>query len=222
MTYSEDSLLPLSYLSQLYYCKRRAALLLLERQWEDNIYTAEGSEMHEKVHDSGRQLRSGISRLQSVPLISLNLGLSGKSDCIELISDPSGYKVPGIPGNWLICPVEYKHGKKRNEIEYEVQLCAQGICLEEMWKCKITNGFIYYTNDRKRKNVVFTDDLRQMVIRGSKELQEMLINCSIPLAEKTKKCPKCSLVNLCMPAVKKNAINYINKLYISAQGGMDM
>jgi len=222
MLYSEDDFIPLSYLAQYYYCKRRAALMMLERQWEDNIHTAEGTALHEHVHNQRRELRSGISRLLGIPLCSFSLGLSGKSDCIELSSESKGYKVPGVLGEWLICPVEYKHGKKRSEMEYEVQLCAQAMCLEEMWQCSISFGFLYYAADRKRKQVYFTENLRQLVITGAKELHEMLHNSSVPAAEKTRKCNGCSLVELCMPDIKKSAVKYLEKLYAFAQGGMDM
>ncbi|MGI6225367.1 MAG: CRISPR-associated protein Cas4 [Peptococcales bacterium] len=222
MSYSEDNLIPLSYLAQYYYCKRRAALLLLEKQWEDNLYTAEGSSLHEKVHEIGRELRSGIARLQGVPLLSLTMGLTGKSDCIELIAKQCGYQVPNLQGNWIVYPVEYKHGRKRNELEYEVQLCAQGICLEEMWKCKINYGFLYYGNDKKRKKIELSEDLRQLVVAGAKELHVMLEGCCVPQAERTKKCTGCSIINICMPDVKKSATNYLKKVYMVARGGVDM
>ena len=222
MTYSGDDLIPLSLLSQYYYCKRRAALIMLERQWDDNIYTAEGTEQHKHAHDMGRELRSGISRLRGISLQSLCLGLSGKSDCIELLEDLNGCTVFGLQGKWRVCPVEYKHGKRRNEIEYEVQLCAQAMCLEEMWRCHISSGFLYYANDRKRKQVDFTNNLRRLVEAGSRELHEMLGNNVTPMAEKSPKCSRCSIIELCMPNVKKSAVNYVKKMYSTIKGGMDM
>lgn len=42
--------LPLSWLSQANYCLRRAALLLNERVWEENVETAKGRAEHKNVH----------------------------------------------------------------------------------------------------------------------------------------------------------------------------
>ena len=57
---SEEDLIPISLLSQYYYCKRRAGLMLLERQWQDNIHTAEGTVLHERVHSGKSESRGGF------------------------------------------------------------------------------------------------------------------------------------------------------------------
>jgi len=48
--YSEDDLLPISGLQHLAFCDRRWALIHLEQQWEENLFTAEGKLLHEKAH----------------------------------------------------------------------------------------------------------------------------------------------------------------------------
>jgi CRISPR-associated exonuclease Cas4 len=50
--YTEDELLPLSGLQHLAFCERRWALIHLERQWEENAFTAEGALLHEKAHSA--------------------------------------------------------------------------------------------------------------------------------------------------------------------------
>ena len=46
----ESEYLPLSWLSQISYCPRRAGLLLNERVWEESSDTAKGRAEHERVH----------------------------------------------------------------------------------------------------------------------------------------------------------------------------
>ena len=47
---NDKEYLPLSWLSQICYCPRRAAILLNERVWVENVETAKGRAEHERVH----------------------------------------------------------------------------------------------------------------------------------------------------------------------------
>ena len=44
---NDKEYLPLSWLSQICYCPRRAAILLNERVWVENVETAKGRAEHE-------------------------------------------------------------------------------------------------------------------------------------------------------------------------------
>lgn len=220
MSYSDDDLIPLSYVSQYGYCKRRAGLLLLEQQWEDNVSTVEGMVAHERVHSGLQESRSSIIILRSISLCSYELGLNGKSDCIELTRSPEGYLLPWIEDKWMVCPVEYKHGEVRKELEYELQVCAQAMCIEEMTGCRIEYGYIYYEGDRRREKVVLDIQMRGLVIEASKELHEMLRTCKTPDAIKSRRCPECSLIDICLPGSMKSTSGYIMKLMKEARGEM--
>ena len=50
----------------------------------------------------------------------------------------------GRPGTYLIYPVEYKHGKPEGTGSDSWQLCAQAMCLEEMFCTDIPEGAVYY------------------------------------------------------------------------------
>lgn len=221
LSYSEEDLLPLSHLSQYYYCKRRAGLIMLEQQWADNIHTAKGEVIHERVHELGKELRSGQAQIRSIPLRTFKLGLTGYSDCVELLSAKDGFPVPGFEGLWQICPVEYKSGKKRSELEYEVQLCAQAMCLEEMWECRVREGYVYYSKDRKRMLVEFTSELRRLVIEGADELHKMITSGITPLPLKSRKCAECSLSQICMPGMERNTQKYLESIRKAAERGME-
>lgn len=75
--------LPLSWLGQVDYCPRRAALLLNERIWVENADTAKGRSEHERVHDQRVERRGDLLKLYEYTVFSDTLGLRGKCDCIE-------------------------------------------------------------------------------------------------------------------------------------------
>ncbi|MDK2991415.1 MAG: CRISPR-associated exonuclease Cas4 [Clostridiales bacterium] len=219
MSYTEDEFISISLLSQYYYCPRRAGLLLLEEQWQDNIHTVEGAIIHENVHSGGHESRSDYVITHSLYIRSFELGIAGIADCVEFYASSSGCgNVPWLPGIWTICPVEFKHGQKRNEMEYEVQVCAQALCLEEMIGCHIDHGFIYYGDDRRRNKVSFNSELRELVISGAAELHKMLQCRNTPLAVKSPKCRECSMRDVCLPGKLKRTNSYLDQLWKQACG----
>src|SRR3989338_9171443 len=89
--YSEDDLIPVSALADFTFCERRAALHFIERIWEDNLFTAEGTILHERVdEDSNTEGRGNIRIARSIPLRSLILGLTGKADVVEFHKTETG------------------------------------------------------------------------------------------------------------------------------------
>ena len=108
-------------------------------------------------------------------------------------------------------PIEYKHGIVRNELEYHVQLCAQGMCLEEMYACHIEKGAIFYIDAHRRDEILLTDALREDVIRGTKALSQMAETQKIPTSQYSPKCKKCSLEGICMPKVK-TSVSYCSRI----------
>ncbi|MGI5927678.1 MAG: CRISPR-associated protein Cas4 [Thermacetogeniaceae bacterium] len=233
MKYTEDNLIPLSYLSQYYYCPRRAALMLIERLWSDNIHTMSGTIIHQRVDEARQEKRSDLIRLTSLPLRSLELGLFGVADSVEFYAHQEGYRMQGFAGKWEVVPVEYKHGRVRDELEYEVQLSGHAICLEEMLGITIHRGFIYYAGDRRRKEIMVTTNLRQLVQQGARALHTMLASGNIPSIVASSKCRECSLGDDCFPLttprgrgakrrkVKTSAANYIKSIWDDIESGED-
>lgn len=213
----EERTIPLSYLSQYYYCVRRAALLLVEQQWEDNQHTAEGTVLHEKADSGFDEKRGDQIILRSLFVRSQRLGITGKCDIVEATSDSNGVELPGYPGRWQLRPVEYKHGSVRKELEYEVQLCAQAICLEEMLGGAIPEGDLYYGGDHRRVTVQFDAALRQRVEAGAQELHSMLVQHLLPAPKWTPRCKGCSMVDICQPRLKRSATAYLAELMDAAK-----
>ncbi len=72
-------------------------------------------------------------------LRSLALGVAGRADVVEFHGEPP-----------LPFPVEYKRGKPKPHRADEVQLCAQAICLEEMFGAAVPEGALFYGETRRR------------------------------------------------------------------------
>jgi len=189
--YSEDDLIQLSALQHIVFCERQCALIHIEQLWNENLFTAEGRIMHDKVDTVNRESRGTIRIEYGVPMRSLRLGLIGKADVVEYHSMDDG--------TWMPFPVEYKRGKPKMDDCDKVQLCAQAICLEEMLNVEIKNGALYYGRTRRREDVVFDEKLRMETEDAAKKVHALIESGTTPKPEYSKKCKKCSLLNLCLP-----------------------
>lgn len=191
--YQEKDYLPLSALQHILFCPRQCALIHVEQLWVENLFTAEGRVMHERV-DRGDQVDRGSVRIEyGLPLKSGRLGLTGKADVVEFHrTDFSGKK-------WYPFPVEYKRGKPKKDLSDKVQLCAQALCLEEMLGIELDAGALFYGKTRRRLEVAFDKELKNKTMEAAVELHELFLSGSTPPPEYTKKCDTCSFVSLCLP-----------------------
>ncbi|OPY12369.1 MAG: PD-(D/E)XK nuclease superfamily protein [Syntrophus sp. PtaB.Bin138] len=212
MSYSEDDLLPLSALQHLLFCERQCALIHVEQTWVENLYTAEGRIMHERV-DAGRSESRGDVRVVSgMPLRSLRLGLSGKADVVEL------HRESGETGEalWRPFPVEYKRGRPKKEAWDKVQLCAQAQCLEEMMQVGVPRGALFYGKTRRRVDVAFDADLRRKTEEAARRLHDLIASGVTPRAHYNEKCESCSFLSFCLPMVtdgSRSAARYLARVF---------
>jgi len=212
--YTEDDLLPVSALQHLVFCPRQCALIHIEQLWIENLFTAEGRGLHEKVHSTDTESRPGVRIVRGLRLQSLELGLVGQADVVEFLADANGSLIPGLKGRYKPFPVEYKRGKSKPGNCDRVQLCAQAMCLEEMLSVKIEYGAIFYGRPRRRERVELTKSLRQETTSLAKELHRLYETRTTPKAKYQKKCKSCSLYGICMPKVTgitKNVQHYLAK-----------
>jgi len=215
--YSEDELLPLSALQHVLFCERRAALICTERLWEDNVSTVEGNLIHERAHREEMENRSNIRIVRGLWLRSLRLGIYGKADVVEFRLMEKGEEkddiyLTGRMPVWQPFPVEYKRGRIRSEVSFEVQLCAQGICLEEMLGVEVSSGALYYGKTRRRMELKFDVTLRETTEAAASRLHEIVNSGVTPRAWLQKKCRYCSMNELCLPKLSigtKNVRNYL-------------
>ena len=189
---AEDALIPLSALQHYLFCPRQCALIHVEQIWTENVATAEGRLLHEHADAGGRESRPGIRIARGLALRSFALGISGKADVVEFHDPRHGQG--GSP-----FPVEYKRGKPKAHRADEVQLCAQAICLEEMFGTTVPKGALFYGETRRRLAVAFDAELRSLTARVASEARNMLAGGLTPLPIKTPACRRCSLETACQP-----------------------
>jgi CRISPR-associated exonuclease Cas4 len=201
--FSEDELLPISGLQHLQFCERQWGLIHIEQQWEENRLTAEGRILHERVHDAGTEARPGVVTARGLRISCLRLGLTGQADAVEFQGVQPGadgaVELPGRAGWWRPYPVEYKRGKPKADYSDEVQLCAQAMCLEEMFGVTIGSGALFYGKNRRRSEVLFDQDLRGWTERLARRMHELYAARITPPPVYSKKCESCSLYDRCLP-----------------------
>jgi CRISPR-associated exonuclease Cas4 len=211
--YTEDDLIPLSALQHLLFCKRQCALIHIEQTWIENVFTAEGRIMHDRVDSGGKESRGDVRIAYGLLLKSLRLGLTGKADAVEFHRRMDAGKTK--PDMWMPFPVEYKRGRPKKDNCDKVQLCAQAMCLEEMLDLEIPGGALFYGKTRRRQDVVFDAALRLETENAAKELHELFESRHTPKPVYEKKCDSCSFVNLCLPKTigsKRSANSYLNDI----------
>jgi CRISPR-associated exonuclease Cas4 len=197
--FDEDDLLPLSGLQHLLFCERQWALIHIEQVWSENELTAEGRELHERAHEIGSESRPDLRIARGLRLRSLRLGLSGQADVVEFRASPTGAELPGASGLWQPFPVEYKRGRPKRDRCDEVQLCAQALCLEEMFPAAIPEGALYYGSPRRRRDIAFSSSLRVETEALAARMHALYRARTTPRAVYQPKCDKCSLLAACVP-----------------------
>jgi CRISP-associated protein Cas1 len=182
-------LIPARMLNEFTYCPRLAYLMWVQQEWAESADTLDGKHAHRRVDREPESLARIHQR--SVALSSEALGLTAVLDLIE----QKGGRAR---------PVDYKRGKKPpiREGAWEperVQLCAQGLLLREHG-IACHEGVLYYVASKERVRVRFT---HQLVARTRELLAEMRRTLAAgalpPPLEDSPKCPRCSLVAICLP-----------------------
>lgn len=189
---AEDALIPLSALQHYLFCPRQCALIHVEQIWQEDTATAEGRLLHERTDAGGGETRPGIRIARSLALRSLALGVAGRADVVEFHGTGRGRR--GHP-----FPVEYKRGKPKAHRADEVQLCAQGLCLEEMFGVAVEEGALFYGVTRRRLPVAFDAELRALTARVAAEARAMIEAGRTPPPVKRPGCRHCSLQTECQP-----------------------
>ena len=184
---AEDLLLPISALQHYLFCPRQCALIHVERLWAENTATAEGRILHEKADSGKAERRGGVQTLRAVQLRSFALGIAGVADVVERREN-------------ALTPVEYKRGKPKAHRADEVQLCAQALCLEEMFGVAVPEGVLFYGAVRRRHPVVIDAELRALTVKVAQDARAMVhASRTPPPVWAARLCGACSMAELCRP-----------------------
>ncbi len=191
-------LLPARMINEFCYCPRLAYLEWVQGEWDDSADTVEGRYVHRKVDKGSGTLPEADQteadekiHARSITLSSNRLGLIARMDLIE-------------GEGRIVTPVDYKRGKRPHVSlgAYDperVQICVQGMILEEHgYSCD--EGILYYAASRERVRITLDEDLRALTKRTIDGLRFVAAGGRIPLPlEDSPKCPRCSLVGICLP-----------------------
>jgi CRISPR-associated protein Cas1 len=207
----EADLVPARMLNEFAYCPRLAYLEWVQGEFRDNLDTREGTFGHRNVDrpttksfeaptassndaadEAGNESVSGDSLAARALMLSApSEGLLAKLDLIEL------------EGRRAV-PIDYKRGTAPDNAQQSweperVQLCAQGLILRANgYECD--RGELYYIESRRRVVVPFDDVLIRRTRELVGELQRLATSREMPppLVD-SPKCPRCSLVGICLP-----------------------
>ena len=191
-----ETYIPLSQINTYVFCPRRFYYESVEGHQVINDHVEEGKIKHEHVHTAVTDRRKGdktLSRRQY--LASDTLGVSGYTDLVE--------EKDGIP-----YPVEFKKAGMGNWLNDQVQLCLQGLLLEEKTGVSIPHGYIFYIGSKRRRKVPFDKELRETTLRYVAEARSLLESRRIPKPVHDNRCNGCSVRPICLP----DEVAYLHEL----------
>lgn len=195
---AEVPLLPARMVNEFVYCPRLAYLEWVQGEWAENADTAEGRVAHRRT-DSPRGAMPEAEELdeatrihaRSITLASESLGVIAKLDLVE-----------GDAGQ--IWPVDTKRGRRPHVersayLPERVQVGLQILLLREHgYTCD--EGILYFAESRERVPVVLDEELHAEVLKAVHGLRLQAASGHIPPPlEDSPKCPRCSLVGICLP-----------------------
>lgn len=203
--------LPARMVNEYVYCPRLFYFEFVEGVFAHNADTVAGKAQH-KRQDTGKGALPQCDaapgddaeeciHARSVNLGSERLGVVAKLDLAEVTMATSG----GAGAAVRVCPVEYKKGRPReggDGIELwdadKAQLALQILLLRDNgFLCD--EGVLYYRETKQR--VPFRMDLatEQWIVQQLEAARECAAGTRPPPLDDSPKCPRCSLVGLCLP-----------------------
>lgn len=194
--------LPARMLNEYVYCPRLFYYEWVEGVFAHNRETVEGAIRHATL-DSGKGELAPASELpadayihsRSVTLSSETHRLIAKLDLIEA-------------EDGIVTPIDYKRGSPREDHKTgallawdpdRVQLAVQALVLRDHgYRCD--EGVIYYVSTKQRVRVPIDDPLLAMTLDALRDARALASAGPIPppLID-SPKCPRCSLVGICLP-----------------------
>lgn len=191
----EEDLIPVRMLNEIVYCPRLFYLEYVAREFVESHDTLDGLRVHQNVNRSSqRGLKSADDKslvVRSMSLSSESLGIIGIVDLAEVTED-------------IMIPVEYKRGSPPNNPEQSweperVQLCLQAMLIEKNGY-RADYGILYYAASKTRVRVQFTNDLRSSSLKAIEDAKRLRLSTfAPPPLRDSPKCPRCSLVGICLP-----------------------
>jgi CRISPR-associated protein Cas1 len=193
-------LIPVRALNQVTYCPRLYYLEYVESVMPLNEHVQDGLFQHRRIDEPTLRQRprkeGDVFHTRSVQISSERLGISGKLDLVE---EKGG----------AVYPVEYKRGAGPPDgsgppfwENDAVQVCAQGLLLEEKLGVPVPRGVLYYIGSKSRVEVPFDECLREKTLQAVRAVRELSGRDAPPEplpAKLRQRCFGCSLATVCQP-----------------------
>ena len=126
---------------------------------------------------------------------------------VEFHKNDKGVSLHNLKGLYLPYPIEYKRGKVKIDDFDRFQLLAQALCLEEMLMCEIIEGALFYGENKRREQVIFTKELREKLHTILQEMHAYAKRQHTPMGKVGVHCRACSLKEICLPSIIKKPKN---------------
>jgi CRISP-associated protein Cas1 len=198
----QDDYLPARMLNEFTYCPRLFYYEHVESVFAHNQETVEGSLQHRRVDAKAddwpapEELLASDKPVQarSVMLSSERYGIIAKMDLLEA-------------EDGVVTPVDYKRGRPRLEQDGQpeawdpdkIQLAVQALILRDNgYACQ--EAVVYYAATRQRVRIVVDAALAEQTVATIAAARQLARSGQIPppLVD-SPKCPRCSLVGICLP-----------------------
>jgi CRISPR-associated protein Cas1 len=197
---AEERLLPARMLNELVYCPRLFWLEHVAGEWEDNSDTVAGKSVHRRVDRKvdefapADQLAPDLVKARSVTVASIEEGVVAKVDLLEAEGG-------------IVTPVDYKRGSPPPPGRYpgdvwpadRVQSAAQVLALRASGYHS-DQAVVYYAASKTRVQMPVDDGAIAQVRWAVAEARRVSdIAIPPPPLMDSPKCPRCSIVNICLP-----------------------
>ena len=188
-------LLPARMLNEFVYCPRLFYLEWVDHRWADNADTAQGRFVHRRVDRDGPPLPppEGIDDLLSARSVQLENQELGVIAVIDRVDHSDG----------TVSPVDFKKGAPdpdgRPWPADEMQMLVQAAVLRGAGYL-VAEAIVYYVATNQRVAIPVPPDVEERVLSTALAAREIAARQRPPLPLiDSPKCPRCSLVTLCLP-----------------------
>ncbi len=193
--------LPARMLNEFTYCPRLFYYEHVEGIFVHNLETIEGAIQHKRVDAKEDELppaeelleRDKPVRMRSVSLSSERYGVLAKMDLVETDGEsvvPVDYKRGG--------PCEGQDGSLEAWDTDRIQLAVQALILRDNgYRCE--EAVVYYAKTKQRVRIEIDDELINCVYRTVEQARSTMEGSIPPPLVDSPKCPRCSLVGICLP-----------------------
>jgi len=198
-------------LNEFVYCPRLFYYEHVEGVFVHNADTVRGAAVHQRVDSGAGSLPVSteepaasefdeVIHFRSVMLGSARHGITCKMDLVETAPDPED-----LFNRLKACPVEYKVGTPQTGEDGvgiwdtdKMQLGLQCLILRENgYRCDA--GILYYRQTKQRIQLDYTPELENWIVQQIGAAQTCANGPIPPPLQDSPKCPRCSLVSICLP-----------------------